>query len=308
MAKEIRRSQSAVKAPPSKRHKLLYTILPLLIGVGILPVLVLGWYLLGVYRETLAKYEQRLQIEKVESSARQIELYISKYRGQSAGLARALELNGGFAGMHDGGLVDERLRRFVEDDPNLLALALTPGGRDGFFVNKVGRISSTEILAMNRETAEALNNDAYYVSRPRLSKAGEPMVILGVPVIVGGRPESFVVAAISMRPVFQTSDKVGEKTDKKFNDMLLAGDSVLFIVDKEGTVLAHPDQELVDSSTNLRSLKIVEDWSKSGGIVSVTRPFAMSIDGKELSILGSYTAATISPEEQVGVIVVVNES
>src|SRR5262249_39989415 len=95
--------KSAAPPKPSKRHKLLYTILPLLLAVGILPVLVLGLYLLGVYRETLAKYEQRLQIEKVESSARQIELYISKYRGQSMGLARALELNGGFSGMRNGG-------------------------------------------------------------------------------------------------------------------------------------------------------------------------------------------------------------
>jgi len=107
MATERKGSNFPLKAKLIRRPKLLYTILPLLIAVGTLPVLILGWYLLGVYRETLAKYEQRLQIEKVESSARQIELYISKYRGQSAGLARALELNGGFAGMRDGGLVDE---------------------------------------------------------------------------------------------------------------------------------------------------------------------------------------------------------
>ena len=85
MATRIKASKLPLKPRSVKRHKLIYTILPLLIAVGTLPVLVLGWYLLGVYKETLTKYEQRLQIEKVENSARQIELYISKYRGQRLG-------------------------------------------------------------------------------------------------------------------------------------------------------------------------------------------------------------------------------
>ena len=297
------------KAKLIRRRKLLYTILPLLIAVGTLPVLVLGWYLLGVYRETLAKYEQRLQIEKVENSARQIELYISKYRGQSAGLARALELNGGFAGMRDGGLVDERLKRFLEDDPNLIALELAPLNKDGFYVNKKNRITAAEVKALSQEVGDALNDNAYYVSRPRLSKAGEPIIVLGVPVMVGGRPESFVIAAVSMNPVFQVGDKSDDKQPKKtFNEMLVAGTSVVFIVDKDGRVLAHPDQQLVDSGTNLKSLKIVEDWTRSGGIVSITRPFTTTINGKQVNILGSYSAASIGPEDRIGVIIVVNES
>ena len=188
-------------------------------------------------------------------------------------------------------------------------MAITPFGKDGFFANKLNQITTAEVKAMNQEVSDALNEDAYYVSRPRLSKAGEPIIVLGVPVLVGGRPESFVVSTVSMKPVFQVVDKEEFKQNKKsFNEMLLTGDSVVFIVDRDGKVLAHPDHELVDSGQNLRSMKIVEDWVKSGGIVSVTQPFATIVNGKQVNILGSYAAASISPEDHLGVIVVVNES
>ena len=61
----------------------------------------------------------------MRDKARQIELYGQRYRDVVSGVARAFEIAGGIRLLTDAGY-DARLQRTLQDDPNLIALAICP--------------------------------------------------------------------------------------------------------------------------------------------------------------------------------------
>ena len=73
----------------------------------------------------LRSVEGRYQAQLVQDKARQIELYGQRYRDVVAGLARAFEISGGIQTLNDTGY-DSRLQKTLEEDPNLIGLAIWP--------------------------------------------------------------------------------------------------------------------------------------------------------------------------------------
>ena len=69
--------------------------------------------------------EGRYQAQLVQDKARQIELYGQRYRDVVAGLARAFEIAGGINALNDSGY-DTRLQKTLQEDPNLIGLAIWP--------------------------------------------------------------------------------------------------------------------------------------------------------------------------------------
>src|SRR4026208_1929842 len=107
------------------RIRLLYIVLGVLLLVGLLPLTFTGILLSGRSADELRSVEGRYQAQLVQDKARQIELYGQRYRDVVSGLARAFEISGGIrplASSRD----DTRLQRTLQDDPNLIALAICP--------------------------------------------------------------------------------------------------------------------------------------------------------------------------------------
>src|SRR2546423_4552507 len=107
------------------RIRLLYIVLAVLLVVGLLPLAFAGTLLSGRSAEELRSVEGRYQAQLVQDKARQIELYGQRYRDVVQGLARAFEIAGGIKALHDAGY-DTRLQKTLEEDPNLIALAIWP--------------------------------------------------------------------------------------------------------------------------------------------------------------------------------------
>src|SRR5438094_9932586 len=108
-----------------KRVRLLYIVLAVLLLVGLLPLGVAGMLLSRRSAEELRAVEGRYQAQLVQDKARQIELYGQRYRDVVSGVARAFEIAGGIRLLSDAGY-DARLQRTLQDDPNLIALAICP--------------------------------------------------------------------------------------------------------------------------------------------------------------------------------------
>src|SRR5258707_13695290 len=105
--------------------RLLYIVLAVLLVVGLLRLAFAGSLLSGRSAEELRSVEGRYQAQLVQDKARQIELYGQRYRDVVSGLARAFEISRGirlFASARD----DARLQTTLQDDPNLIALAICP--------------------------------------------------------------------------------------------------------------------------------------------------------------------------------------
>src|SRR5215203_7504140 len=107
------------------RIRLLYIVLGTLLVVGLLPLGMAGWVLSGRSANELRSIEGRYQAQLVQDKARQIELYGQRYRDVVAGLARAFEIAGGINALNDSGY-DARLQKTLQEDPNLIGLAIWP--------------------------------------------------------------------------------------------------------------------------------------------------------------------------------------
>src|SRR5688500_6038800 len=108
-----------------RRIRLLYIVLATLLVIGLVPLGMAGWMLSNRSANELRSIEGRYQAQLVQDKARQIELYGQRYRDVVTGLARAFELTGGVQTFDDDGY-DQRLQKTLQEDPNLIALALWP--------------------------------------------------------------------------------------------------------------------------------------------------------------------------------------
>src|SRR5215210_2217518 len=108
-----------------RRVRLLYIVLGVLLLVGLFPLGLAGWLLSERSADALRSVEGRYQAQLVQDKARQIELYGQRYRDVVTGLARAFELAGGVRTLNEEG-ADRRLLKTLQDDPNLIALAILP--------------------------------------------------------------------------------------------------------------------------------------------------------------------------------------
>src|SRR6266496_4488388 len=107
------------------RIRLLYILLGVLLVVGLLPLALAGTLLSKRSADELRAIEGRYQAQLVQDKARQIELYGQRYRDVVSGVARAFEIAGGICSRDDAGY-DERLQKTLQDDPNLIAVAICP--------------------------------------------------------------------------------------------------------------------------------------------------------------------------------------
>src|SRR5918912_2952300 len=107
------------------RIRLLYIALGEPLLVGLLPLAFTGFLLSSRSADELRSIEGRYQAQLVQDKARQIELYGQRYRDVVTGLARAFEISGGIRTLDDSGY-DQRLQKTLQEDPNLIALALWP--------------------------------------------------------------------------------------------------------------------------------------------------------------------------------------
>src|SRR5213593_2464020 len=105
--------------------RLLYVVLAVLLLVGLLPLALTGTLLSKRSADELRAIEGRYQAQLVQDKARQIELYGQRYRDVVSGVARAFEIAGGIRVLSDAGY-DVRLRKTLQDDPNLIGLAICP--------------------------------------------------------------------------------------------------------------------------------------------------------------------------------------
>jgi putative nucleotidyltransferase with HDIG domain len=294
-----------------KRFRLLYLVLGALFLVGLLPLGIVGWALSGRSAEELRSVEARYQERLVQDKARQIELYGQKYRDAVVGLARAFELTGGVRPNGDP-TSDARLQKAVQDDPNLLALAILPVNGTPQLAWNLDWIRRDEIDEHVGLVLAGLNGRGLVLSRPFLVRSSQDMAVaIGAPVMGGGRGETVtaaVVAIVSLRGVFSAIQPTEVKGTQNTTELLERGLPVVFVVDAEGRAMAHPDQSVAFSGQKMTDLKIVQDWIESGQqFQSALSPFVAQRDGHEVQLLGAYATAELDRSARLGVIAIQDE-
>jgi HD-GYP domain-containing protein (c-di-GMP phosphodiesterase class II) len=290
------------------RIRLLYIVLGVLLLVGLLPLAFAGFLLSGRSAEELRSIEGRYQAQLVQDKARQIELYGQRYRDVVTGLARAFEIAGGIQALDDQGY-DQRLQKTLQEDPNLIALALWPVGGKPHRAFQSNVIRLDEVDARVSEVLAHMNGRGVVVSRPQIIRSGQEMALTIAEPVLGGQNNqevvSAVVAIVSFEEVFHA---VQQPTSKSERELLDAGLPVVFVVDQNGRAVAHPEASVAFSEKSMTDLKVVQDWLESGAQVqSALAPFSAMRNGRSVEMLGSYATAELDKNSRLGVIAIQDE-
>jgi HD-GYP domain-containing protein (c-di-GMP phosphodiesterase class II) len=290
------------------RVRLLYIVLGMLLVVGVLPLALSGWLLSDRTAAELGSVERRYQAQLVQDKARQIELYGQRYRDVVAGLAQAFELAGGVRALNEAGS-DARLRKTLQSDPNLIALSIEPVQGEPHRAFQVDAIKREELDERVGEVLAMMNDGGLVLSRPKIIRSGQEMALTVAAPVMGGPDGNQVVAAVvavvSFREVFQT---VQQQSTRSEQELLDAGLPVVFVVDKEGRAVAHPDASLAFSEKPMTDLKVVQDWQETGTQVqSALAPFTVERDGRRIEMIGSYATAELDVNARLGVIAIQDE-
>jgi HD-GYP domain-containing protein (c-di-GMP phosphodiesterase class II) len=291
------------------RIRLLYLVLGVLLLVGLLPLAFAGILLSGRSADELRSVEGRYQAQLVQDKARQIELYGQRYRDVVTGLARAFEIAGGIQNFNDRGY-DQRLQKTLQEDPNLIALALWPVDGTLHRAFQPDVIKLEEVDARVSEVLAKMNGRGLVVSRPQVIRSGQEMALTIAEPVLGGNNNQEVVAAVVAIVSFQeVFDAVQQPSSKSERDLLNAGLPVVFVVDQNGRAVAHPEPSVAFSEKSMTDLKVVQEWQESGAQVqSALAPFSAVRDGKTVEMLGSYATAELDKNSRLGVIAIQDEA
>lgn len=293
-----------------RRVKVLYLLLAVLLLCSVTPIIFISSQLIAINSQTLEGKEKVYQVQTVRDKARQIELYVQGYVAQVGAYARAFEI-GGSLPRTDNAAGQNHLARTLEEDTNLIALAVAPRGGVSSFAADTRKISNEEMEVLLGEATAATSSGRPYLGEPRIIRSSlEPAVVIAHPVKHYRAPgeaassDGVVMAVIGLQKVFSVVAQRGNLDERK----LLHGEqAVFFVVDGEGRAVAHPDQQLAFRRQDLRYLKVVQDWLESNQLVAATASFTLAREGEELRLLGSYASAQLTPDKRLGVIGVVNE-
>jgi len=290
-----------------KRIRLLYVVLAVLLLVGLLPLALAGMLLSRRSADELRAIEGRYQAQLVRDKARQIELYGQRYRDVVVGLSRAFEIAGGDELHADAGY-DSRLQKSLQDDPNLLALAICPVKGEVHRAFQVDLIKREEVDQRIADSLARISGRGVIIGRPQVIRsAGEIAVTIAAPVMNGEDIVAAVVAVVSFQEAFKAVQQ--PRSSKSAQELLDAGLPVLFVVDQNGRVVAHPDPALASSERSMTELRVVREWLETGAQVqSALAPFTLERNGKSTPMLGSYATVELDRNTLLGVIAMQDES
>lgn len=286
--------------------KVLHLILFVSVLFSVMPIAFVGWQLISINSETLQGKEKNYQVQSVRNKARQIELYVQGYIAQVNSYARAFEITGNLA-QAASPAGQESLARTLEDDSNLLALAVAQSEDLNNFsvVTNTNKIVTEEVREALNEASNATLRGKSYLGSPRILQTyREPALIVARPVRGNSGIEGIVLAVVSLQKVFTLVAQNGNLDEWK---LLHGENTIFFVVDGEGNVVAHPDEQLAFKKQDARYMKVVRDWMEANPLIAATSMFPLSRNGETLQLLGSYATAQLNSEQRLGVIGLVNE-
>ena len=291
------------------RIRLLYIVLGVLLLVGLLPLAFAGTLLSSRTAQELRSVEGRYQAQLVQDKARQIELYGQRYRDVVAGLARAFEIAGSINALNDSGY-DARLQKTLQEDPNLIGLAIWPVDGELHRAFQSDVIKKEEVDQRVSEVLAKMSGRGLVVSRPQIIRSGQEMALTVAAPVMGGEHSNDVVAAVVAIVSFQDVFKaVQQPTSKSERELLDAGLPVVFVVDQSGRAVAHPEASVAFAGKPMTDLKVVQDWMESGTQVqSALAPFSVLRDERKVEMLGSYATAELDKNSRLGVIAIQDET
>jgi len=312
------------RPPRRRRGRILVSLLLLLLGVGVVPLVATSYRLVSKSREILEDDQKFLQLDKARSLSQQVSVYVKSLQSQVVAIARTLEVDVGpsaFAARVARIRDDDGLRRYVEDATSRFHYvsvvdASGSGARSGV------QLSEPAIEQLLREGVTRGLQGKSMMSHPIISSSlQEPVMVLAEPVSPGvARPAS----ASATLPGAPASPPAGEGAREEVastatgvqgvvlvvgslgplwnmtRDLGQGGVFDVYVVDGRGRLVAHSDPRKLEGNLDVSGVEIVKQFLASQGRTAATVPFTITGPGGSMQMLGTYTGI---PDTGWGVIV-----
>lgn len=290
----------------NKKIRLVYFVLLTLFLVGVVPLVVTGWFLSNRSGEELRAVEGRYQTQLVQDKARQIEMFGQRYSDLVAGIAKGFEFSQDIS-ILSSPATEQQLGKILKENPNLLGIFVKPVTGEPLSVYRSESLTAGELQNCAAEILSKLNEKKVIVARPEtITAKNENIISIAAPVSVKGNVSAAVVAVVSLRELAGIMSETKPQSEK---DLWEAGLPIIFVVDEKGRAVFHPEAQIAVSQMPLTNLKIVEEWQESNRqIQSALVPFIAEHNGKNYEMIGAYSTASINNEMNFGVIAMQDES
>ncbi len=289
-----------------KNIGLIYFIIITLLLVGLVPLVLTGWFLSNRSGTELRAVEGRYQTQLVQDKARQIEMFVQRYGDLVRNFARALELSNNLT-ILSSRQTEEKLGATLKENPNLLALYIKPGTGESLSVFRAEKVTREEIESFSADAITNLGEKNIGFSNvQKINSSGEIVLPIVTPVKTDDKTSAAIVAIVSLK---EFSRIMAETKQTSEAELWEAGLPMIFVVDSQGNAIFHPDIEIVKNRKNLSDLKIVQEWKESSSqIQSALVPFTAQYQEEEHQMIGAYSTANFTSDLKFGVIAMQDES
>ncbi|MBV9478654.1 MAG: HD domain-containing protein [Acidobacteria bacterium] len=256
--------------------------------VGLLPLVVSHYFLIGINRESLETLEKKYLTRSAVGIADDLENLLASNHQQLAQIGGSIRMmrealpagTDPFTQSGQGRWIAD----FITPDSDLIALrALNTGGTGAEAMP--AEIDAAVLKEMNLARDVALAGQESTGHIIELASTNQPAVVLSVPVKDGNTIVGAVVGLVSLRRIVERVREEGK------------GDVAAFLVDRDGRVLIHSEPSIEVQHPSYANLKIVQDFMRAP--LRLTESYQESRDGRTVKLLG--TVAPARPN--VGVIV-----
>ncbi|MCC6824318.1 MAG: HD domain-containing protein [Acidobacteria bacterium] len=291
---------------PSERKKLslFVFVVATLLAVGLIPLVLTGWILSDKSARELRASENRYQIQLVQDKARQIEMFGKRFTSIVSGLATALEMS------NDRRVIaspetQNKLAAILKDNPDLLALSIRPVNSLPITIFRPGGPTSG-VLEKAASEAHASGPEVNVGEPQDAGDASQFLMTFARTITLDGESGVKIVAIASLQGI---SQGIVGSVRAKDADLWKAGLPIVFVVDRTGSTVFHPDPNLVAQRLPMIDLKIVQEWMESGTQVqSALVPFTADHNGVKHEMIGAYSTARFGGDNTFGVFTMQDES
>jgi HD-GYP domain-containing protein (c-di-GMP phosphodiesterase class II) len=278
-------SPATPAAPPArKRRRLLWTLLGAMVLVGLLPLAISHWFLIGINRDSMETLEKKYQSRSAVTISNDIENLYANNRQQLNKIAGSMRSLQKAVGADPFVYANDWMGDYVSSDSDLIAVrALNTTGQGA---QAVPTDLNADVLAEMGQARDIALSGQPSTSRVLLVTDAHPAVVMSVPVFDQSKQViGAIVGLVSLRRIV---DRIREEGK---------GGVTAFVVDRDGKVLIHSEPAVHVQHPSFSHLKIVRDFSKSP--LRLTESYDDNQSGKVVKVIGTVAPAVAN----LGVIV-----
>lgn len=291
--------------PKNRKVSLIFFVILTLLLVGLVPLVLTGWFLSDKSGRELRSAENRYQIQLVQEKAKQIEIFGWRFSSIVTSLSTAMELADDPA-VVSSAQTEAVLGSLLRENPDLIAVYIKPANAEPITIFRSESLRRDDVEAISADASLKPRKGKMSVAGPsRVASSGQFVMSFATEVTVGGTAGAKIVAIASLRGI--TQGVVGLNAARE-EDLWNKGLPIVFVVDQAGETLFHPDPSLAAEKRPMNDLKIVEEWREAGEQVqSALVPFTAIFNGQSHAMIGAYSTARLIDGYNVGVITMQDE-